>query len=188
MRSARRTFAAFLAAWCIILGVVTPTSHAQYTYAIYAPTMTGASMGFSIIQPHSTTNLDTNPSFELATTGWTLSSSATIARDTTAAKRGVASLKVTPSSTDNSGAYVTYSLTAQDYTWSADFYGAIGVTYEVHYANSSGTTLATIATVVPPTVHEDKPAEEGAAAGAESTEPEVIAKGKKDEDAAEDKK
>lgn len=147
MRSARRTIAAFLAAWCIILGAITPAAHARYTYTIYAPAMTGGSMGFSIIQPHATTNRDTNPSFELATTGWTLSTGATIARNTATAKRGAASLKVTPSSTDNSGAYVTYSLTAQDYTWSIDFFGAVGVTYEVHYANSSGTTLATIATV-----------------------------------------
>jgi large subunit ribosomal protein L25 len=45
---------------------------------------------------------------------------------------------------------------------------------------------ATIVTVVPPTVHvEEKPAEEVAAAtGAEPAEPEVIAKGKKEEDAA----
>jgi len=40
----------------------------------------------------------------------------------------------------------------------------------------------TIATVVPPTVIEEKPAEEGVAATAEAAEPEVIAKGKKDEE------
>ncbi len=45
---------------------------------------------------------------------------------------------------------------------------------------------ATIATVVPPTVAEEKPAEEVAAV-AETTEPEVIAKGKKEE-AGEDEK
>lgn len=45
---------------------------------------------------------------------------------------------------------------------------------------------ATIATVVPPTVAEDKPAEEAAAAAA--AEPEVIAKGKKDEAAEGDEK
>lgn len=45
---------------------------------------------------------------------------------------------------------------------------------------------ATIATVVPPTVAEDKPAEEAAAAT--TAEPEVIAKGKKDEDAEDEKK
>ncbi len=40
----------------------------------------------------------------------------------------------------------------------------------------------TVATVVPPTVHEEKPAEEAAPVeGAEPTEPEVIAKGKKEE-------
>jgi large subunit ribosomal protein L25 len=53
---------------------------------------------------------------------------------------------------------------------------------------------ATVATVVPPTVHvEEKPAEEAAAvaataAGAEPTEPEVIAKGKKEEGEAEEGK
>jgi len=44
----------------------------------------------------------------------------------------------------------------------------------------------TIATVVPPTVIEEKPAEEAAAAPAEA-EPEVIAKGKKEEGEAEGK-
>ncbi len=40
----------------------------------------------------------------------------------------------------------------------------------------------TVATVVPPTVHEEKPAEEAVVAeGAEAAEPEVIAKGKKEE-------
>jgi large subunit ribosomal protein L25 len=47
----------------------------------------------------------------------------------------------------------------------------------------------TVATVVPPTVHvEEKPAEEAAVAPAEPTEPEVIAKGKKEEGEAEEGK
>jgi large subunit ribosomal protein L25 len=41
---------------------------------------------------------------------------------------------------------------------------------------------ATIATVVPPTVMEEKPAEEVVAGAVETAEPEVIAKGKKDEE------
>ena len=45
---------------------------------------------------------------------------------------------------------------------------------------------ATIATVVPPTVMEEKPAEEAAVEGA--AEPEVIAKGKKEEEGEEEKK
>lgn len=45
---------------------------------------------------------------------------------------------------------------------------------------------ATVATVVPPTVAEEKPAEEAAAAA--TAEPEVIAKGKKDETAEGDEK
>jgi large subunit ribosomal protein L25 len=43
---------------------------------------------------------------------------------------------------------------------------------------------ATIATVVPPTVMEEKPAEEVAVEGAEAAEPEVITKGKKEEEGA----
>jgi len=47
----------------------------------------------------------------------------------------------------------------------------------------------TVATVVPPTVHvEEKPAEEVAVAPAEPAEPEVIAKGKKEEEKAEEGK
>jgi large subunit ribosomal protein L25 len=48
---------------------------------------------------------------------------------------------------------------------------------------------ATLATVVPPTVHEEKPAEEVVvAATTEPAEPEVIAKGKKDEEGAPEEK
>ena len=43
---------------------------------------------------------------------------------------------------------------------------------------------ATVATVVPPTVIEEKPAEEVVAEGATPAEPEVITKGKKDEEGA----
>jgi len=43
---------------------------------------------------------------------------------------------------------------------------------------------ATVATVVPPTVIEEKPAEEVVAEGAAPAEPEVIAKGKKEEEGA----
>ncbi len=43
---------------------------------------------------------------------------------------------------------------------------------------------STIATVVPPTVMEEKPAEEVPAEGAVATEPEVIAKGKKEDEGA----
>jgi len=47
----------------------------------------------------------------------------------------------------------------------------------------------TVATVVPPTVHvEEKPAEEAAVAPVEPTEPEVIAKGKKEEGEAQEGK
>ena len=46
---------------------------------------------------------------------------------------------------------------------------------------------ATIATVVPPTVIEEKPAEEAAAVAATEGEPEVIAKGKKEEEGVEEK-
>ena len=46
----------------------------------------------------------------------------------------------------------------------------------------------TVATVVPPTVHEEKPAEAAVPVeGAEPTEPEVISKGKKDEEVPEGK-
>jgi large subunit ribosomal protein L25 len=44
---------------------------------------------------------------------------------------------------------------------------------------------ATVATVVPPTVIEEKPAEEVVAEGAAAAEPEVIAKGKKEEEGGE---
>ncbi len=71
----------------------------------------------------------------------------------------------------------------------------IGDSVHVSAISAPGVTVltdleATVATVVPPTVHvEEKPAEEAvAAAAAEPTEPEVIAKGKKEEEAAEEGK
>jgi len=66
---------------------------------------------------------------------------------------------------------------------------AISVPADVTVVTESDVTVAT---VVPPTVHvEEKPAEEAAAAAAtegEPTEPEVIAKGKKEEGEAEETK
>jgi len=68
----------------------------------------------------------------------------------------------------------------------------IGDSIHVRDISVAGLTIlsdpdATVATVVPPTVMEEKPAE-GEAAVATEAEPEVIAKGKKDEDEVGDEK
>jgi large subunit ribosomal protein L25 len=67
----------------------------------------------------------------------------------------------------------------------------IGDSLHVRDLSAPGVTIltdpdATIATVVPPTVMEEKPAEEAAVA-TEAAEPEVIAKGKKEDEEAEEK-
>ena len=68
----------------------------------------------------------------------------------------------------------------------------IGQSVHVRDLQAGGVTVltdpdVTLATVVAPTVHEEKPAEEAAAAAEAPVEPEVITKGKKEEDEAKDK-
>ena len=82
---------------------------------------------WSIIVPEVTTNLVTNPSIEIDTTGFT-AVGGSIARDTGQQKREVASLKITPTSGVNDGAYYgTITLTtAKPYTFSVDIKGTDG--------------------------------------------------------------
>ena len=95
---------------------------------------------WSIIVPEATTNLVTNPSIGIDTTGFT-AVGGSIARNTGAQKREVASLKITPTSGVNDGVYYgTVSLTnGQSYTFSVDIKGTDGEPYTIYFANTGGT-------------------------------------------------
>lgn len=102
---------------------------------------------YSIILPLATTNLITNPSFELATTGWT-AQGGSIARSTSYQKWGVASLAVTPTSGTTDGVYFgTVSLTTgTTYTFSVWVKGVAGISYKIYFANTSATLKGTATT------------------------------------------
>lgn len=76
---------------------------------------------WNIIVPLDDTNLITNPSFEVNTTGYTTGGTNTIARDTTEQRRGVYGLKCTYS---NNAVLASYAitLTAVAHTFAVDIY------------------------------------------------------------------
>ncbi len=97
---------------------------------------------WSIIVPEATQNLVTNPSIEDAATGYT-AVGAVIARDATQQRRGVYSLKVTPTAGVNDGAYYAITLQAtKQYAFSVDGFWANGVPYKIYiYDVTAGVTL-----------------------------------------------
>lgn len=94
-------------------------------------------------------NLVTNPSVELATTGYTAQGSATIARDSTRQRRGVYSLKVTPTSAQLDGVYFgTVTLTGESiYTFAFDLYAPGGVKYRFYVANTTNNAVSGVISV-----------------------------------------
>jgi len=86
----------------------------------------------SVVLPLARTNLVTNPSIELATTGYT-NTGTLIARAPEFQYHGTYSLQVTPSGSVNTGAYYTIALTA-------------GTTYAISakYLCGEGTTVTTV--------------------------------------------
>jgi hypothetical protein len=83
---------------------------------------------WSIVVPAAATNLITNPSVELVTTGYTASDAA-IARATSRQRHGAYSLQVDPSA-DTGGVYYTIALAPDTtYTWSLDEKTKPGVAY-----------------------------------------------------------
>lgn len=100
---------------------------------------------FSVVLPKAAENLITNPSIETATTGWAASQGAeTLARSADEQRRGAYSLKITPTTTDNQGAYHAVSLTADTlYGVGIDLLGAPGVTYRVSILTAGGAAIST---------------------------------------------
>lgn len=102
---------------------------------------------YRFIVPDATTNLVTNPSIEIDTTGYTkVGTSTVLAQVITQQQRGVYSLEVTPDSGTNDGVYFDITLTAStQYTWSVDFLGADTIVYTLRVYDITGTTdLATL--------------------------------------------
>lgn len=91
-------------------------------------------------------NLVTNPSLEFNSTGYSAQGSATILRTAEWQRRGVYSLKITPTAATLDGAFynsvnVVGGLT---YTLSLDFKGAGGVKYRVYVANTTNNAVSMI--------------------------------------------
>lgn len=99
---------------------------------------------WQILLPEACTNLITNPSIEVDTTGYT-AVGGSVARSSTRYRRGSYSLAVTPTSGTADGAYFgTVALTAgTTYTFSVDVYGANGIPYRIYFADTSGNIKGT---------------------------------------------
>ena len=103
---------------------------------------------FNVIVPEASTNLCTDPSFEIATTGINTAVSSTLARTTAQQKRGAYSMSITPSSGVVSGMFQSYTLTSGvAYTFSLDLLGVPGQEYDVFFTNSGGTLVSGVRTV-----------------------------------------
>ena len=108
------------------------------------PITTYGQNDWEIIIPLATTNLVANPSVEINTTGYTVVSSATIARVSTAQYWGVYSLAVTPASGSTSGVYYgTVSTSIANHTASVYFLGDAGLNYTLYFADTNGNELGT---------------------------------------------
>ncbi|MFA5057028.1 MAG: carbohydrate binding domain-containing protein, partial [Opitutaceae bacterium] len=99
---------------------------------------------FKILRAEEGTNLVINPSIELVTTGWT-AVGGTVARSSSAQRRGLYSLAVDPTTGVNDGCYFgTVSLTSgYPYTFSVDVLGVYGVPYRIYFGTTGGVVKGT---------------------------------------------
>jgi hypothetical protein len=94
-----------------------------------------------IIQPKEGTNMVTNPSFELGTTGYTaVGASSSIAQVATQQRRGTYALDITPTSNAASGVYFgTVSLVSgTTYTFSCDVKDVVGQSFSIYIQAADG--------------------------------------------------
>lgn len=97
---------------------------------------------FTVIIPIQRTNLVTNPSLELGTTGYT-ASGGSIAQSSVQQYHGVYSLAITPTAALLDGAYYTMSLTSgQLYAVSCKVLGVAGRKYKIGVFTTGGVELA----------------------------------------------
>lgn len=102
---------------------------------------------FSVLMPITLTTINTNPSFELGTTGYTAVNSA-LARVSSYQRRGVYSMSVTPSSTALSGTYLALTtVTGSQYSCGLDLYAPGGGWFDLYFADSSGNRISRVASV-----------------------------------------
>lgn len=104
---------------------------------------------WSVILPVDAINLVTNPSVETNLTGY-VGVSASLARVTTAQRRGQYSVQCTPGTGTTAGLYFSGVPleVGLEYTFSFDFWGSDGVPYTAHFATSGGVTKGTPITFV----------------------------------------
>lgn len=103
------------------------------------------------VQPKAATNLVTNPSFELATTGYTaVGASSSIARTATNGyqRRGAYGLDITPTANAESGVYfATVTLTSgTTYTFSCDVKDVAAQTFSINFVAADGSPSGTAVT------------------------------------------
>lgn len=107
--------------------------------------MTLTNFEFYIIEPAEAINEVTNPSFELATTGYTAhGAGVTIARASIQQRHGTYSLEVTPASGVESGAYfdTVNEVSGAARTFSVDVLGVAGQAMRVQIRTTAGTVLS----------------------------------------------
>ncbi len=99
---------------------------------------------FYVIVPKAATNLITNPSFELSTTGWaTTGAGVSIAKSYTYQRRGASSCEVTTATSVTSVVYYSISLTSgTQYTFSADVRDVAGQPFGLFILTIAGVTKA----------------------------------------------
>jgi hypothetical protein len=123
---------------------------AQHSHEIFPSPVTGYRLNgrWEVVEPvgANVINLVSNPSLELNSMGYAAQGSATIARDSTQQRRGVYSLKVTPTSAQLDGVYYgTVTEVGQStYTFSFDFKGAGGVRYRFYAASLANNAISPV--------------------------------------------
>jgi hypothetical protein len=95
------------------------------------------------IIPKEATNLITNPSFEIDTTGFA-GLNAVVARSTAQSRRGIACASVTPSANQIAFAYFSFTLAAKVYTLSMDVLDVAGQDYYVYVDMGAGGNVSSV--------------------------------------------
>lgn len=122
-------------------------------HAIFPPIVSGYRIDglWEVVEPigANVINLVSNPSIELDTTGYAAQGSATIAQSAEWQRRGVYSLKVTPTAAQLDGVYYSTFTAAGGsiYTLSFDLKAAGGVKYRYYIANTTNNAVSTVRSV-----------------------------------------
>ncbi len=97
---------------------------------------------WQVIIPKATTNLVSNPSFEVGTTGYTAVAAGTLSQSSEQQAIGLYSGKYVPTSNTGDGLYYALTLTANTpYTFSISVFGADDVPYMIYLYDATGTAI-----------------------------------------------